>query len=86
MLKLDKDMYITLKNMWESNQTDNKILFKGLVINNLDKEDLPTNYYKHLLVGVVGGKTLTKESYYQSKLLEYEFQLRLEGLEYCIIK
>lgn len=85
MLKLDKDMYITLRDMWLSNQHDNKILFKGLVINNLDKEDLPTNYYKHLLVGTVSNY-IEDKSFYQTKTLDLEFQLREAGLEDCIVK
>jgi hypothetical protein len=84
MINLDKDMYLTLKQMWESNQDDNRVLFKGLVINNLD-DDLPTKYYKHLLVGVVS-KWFADKSFYDMKTLELEFQLKEAGLEDCIVK
>jgi hypothetical protein len=84
MISLDKDMYFTLKQMWESKQDDNILLFKGLVINNLN-DDLPTQYYKHLLVGIVSRFVLDK-SFYQLKTLNLEFQLKTAGLEDCIVK
>jgi hypothetical protein len=84
MINLDKDMYVTLKQMWESNQDDNRVLFRGLVRNNLD-DDLPTTYYKHLLVGIVS-KWFADKSFYKSRIIELESQLREAGLEDCIVK
>jgi hypothetical protein len=84
MINLDKDMYFTLKQMWESDQDDNRVLFRGLIRNNLD-DDLPTKYYKHLLVGVVS-KYFDDKSFYKIKTLELESQLIEAGLKDCIVK
>ena len=85
MITLDKEMFITLREMWKSGQSEDKALFKGILINNLDHNDLLTQYYSHLLVCLVYHNP-DYGNIVKMKTLEYELKLKLAGLEDCIIK
>jgi hypothetical protein len=79
LITLDDEMYQQLKSMWQSKDDGDKALFKGIVVNQLNHEDLLTEYYAHLLVGVIQ-PSLTDKEYWISKRFNLQMKLWCQGI------
>lgn len=79
LLTLDEDMYQQLKAMWQSKNVDDKALFQGIVVNQLNHKDPLTEYYAHLLVGIVH-PSLTDKDFWISKRFNLQMKLLSQGI------
>lgn len=77
LLKLDEKMFTTLKTMWESEDTEHRTLFKGIVVNNLDMDDIETKYWAHKLVTVIH-PSLNESPLFTSRGAELETLMKIK--------
>jgi hypothetical protein len=79
LITLDDEMYQQLKSMWQSKDDGDKALFKGIIVNQLNHKDLLTEYYAHLLVGVIH-PSLTNQEHWIMKRFNLQMKLWSQGI------